>query len=472
LFDLDEGFYGAVVAEMNRRGEWITPYYLGTPWFEKPILLYWLAKPAVILFGKGIGPRLPSVLATLGLYSVCGLYVVKRVSTAAGMWSVGILGSSLLLVALGRMMTPDAILTLCLSSAFVSFYESLVGDRRWRVLTALCLGLAVLAKGPVSLVWFIALAIWTWASEKELRPAFRGYWLLGTFILILTISSWYVPAYLQNGQVFIQEFLIKQNLQRFGGGDEAHRVPLVAWPVYYPIVLLFGMLPWSLFAGKPWMLSLQRTAPTFHRFLGRWALIVLIFFTISGTKLPHYILPAVPPIAMLVALSFAERRAFSWATVIATTLVVAVLVHGAFVAYYGLGGFAELDKVAIGIDRTVARPAVVVGYQLARTNNDPRGPLGLNWTSDPSLGFYIDDPHIHVLELPKENSNSPFAQLQSVLAANSGQNFIVITRPLRISPEDLTQLDATRQHLAIEHSGRHYAVYKRQVLVAPPTPGH
>src|SRR5436305_1720172 len=69
LFDLDEGFYGAVIAEMNRRGEWITPYFNGHPWFEKPILLYWLAKPCLMLFGQTIGPRLPSVLASIGLFA-------------------------------------------------------------------------------------------------------------------------------------------------------------------------------------------------------------------------------------------------------------------------------------------------------------------------------------------------------------------------------------------------------------------
>src|SRR2546421_10300574 len=288
LFDLDEGFYGAVVAEMNRRREWITPYYMGAPWFEKPILIYWLAKPSVLLFGKGIGPRLPSVLATLGLYALCGLYIRKRISSTAGMWTIGILGSCILVVALGRLMTPDALLTLCLTAAFLSFYESLVGARIWRLVTAFCLALSVLDKGPVGLPFFVALAIWTYASEKDLRAAFRGYWLPGTLIFILAVSAWYVPAYIENGQVFIQKFLVEQNLQRFGGADEAHKVPLLLWPFYYPVVLLVGMLPWSLFVAKPWIENLGPSAPQFHRYLGRWALIVLIFFTISGAKLPHY----------------------------------------------------------------------------------------------------------------------------------------------------------------------------------------
>src|SRR4051812_41619111 len=104
LFDLDEGFYGAVVAEMNRRGEWITPYYNGQPWFEKPILLYWVAKPLMMLFGNVVGPRLPSILATLGTYALVARFVRRYWDHAAAQWCVLVLASTTLVVGLGRMM--------------------------------------------------------------------------------------------------------------------------------------------------------------------------------------------------------------------------------------------------------------------------------------------------------------------------------------------------------------------------------
>ncbi len=161
LFDLDEGFYAAVVAEMNRRGEWVTPYYNGRPWFEKPILLYWLAKPTVAWFGEAVGPRLPSVLCTLGTYAVVAWFCLrrgddKRVPTAQ--LAVLILASSLLVLALGRMMMTDAPLMLALTGAFLTFWESLVGDRRWRLVTAALLGVGVLAKGPVACLLFLPVA--------------------------------------------------------------------------------------------------------------------------------------------------------------------------------------------------------------------------------------------------------------------------------------------------------------------------
>ena len=158
LFDIDEGFYGAVVAEMNRRGEWITPYFNGKPWFEKPILLYWLAKPCMLLLGPYFGPRLPSVLCTIALFVVSGYFVKKRYGAAAQSFTIICLGTSVLVLGLGRQMMTDAALNLAMTAGFLSFYESLVGDRRWRILTAFCLGVGVLAKGPVALILFILVA--------------------------------------------------------------------------------------------------------------------------------------------------------------------------------------------------------------------------------------------------------------------------------------------------------------------------
>ena len=241
LFDLDEGFYGAVVSEMNRRGEWITPFYNGHPWFEKPILLYWLAKPCVLIFGAQWGARLPSVLTTLGLYAICAWFASRNLAKYSKTTVVSILSTSLLVVALGRLMMTDAPLNLALTAAFLTFWESLVGNHRWRIVTAACLGVAVLAKGPVALLLFVPIAGYTFWKEPELRPNFKGSWLVGTLVLAAVISTWYVPAYLINGQMFVQKFLVEQNLGRFSGGDEAHTIGIAGLPIYF-FVLLLGLL--------------------------------------------------------------------------------------------------------------------------------------------------------------------------------------------------------------------------------------
>lgn len=395
LFDLDEGFYAAAACEMNRRGEWITPYYNGNPWYEKPILLYWLAKPAIAWFGDAIGPRLPSVLASAGTLLLIGWFARRRLSAPfAGPMAMLVLGSSLLAVVVGRMMLTDAVLVLAFTSAMLTFWESLVGDRRWRLVTAACLGLAVLAKGPVALALFVVIATFTYARERDMRPAFRGQWLLGTGLLALVVASWYWPAYAVGGQAFVQDFLIVQNLGRFSGGDAAHTTTLAESLVFYPAVLLIGMLPWIFWIPKALREPLSRDGePAMRRYLTCWALAVLILFSISGAKLPHYILPVLPPLALIVAGSLAARwpgrRLLAWAGV--WTLCIGVFAQIGFSWWYRESGQAEAHALARWAK---AQDGLVIVYQLPRQKGQKSSRTKLDETSLPSLAFVLDAPTI------------------------------------------------------------------------------
>ena len=309
LFDIDEGFYGAVVSEMNRRHEWVTPFFNGHPWFEKPILLYWLAKPCMMLLGPDFGPRLPSVICTALLFVVCGFFARRRYNGEAQASVIFCLGSSVLVLGLGRLMMTDAALNLALTTAFLSFYQSLVGDRRWRILTAFCLGLGVLAKGPVALLLFVlvvGIAVW---RDDTLRAQLKGYWLVGTAVLAATIACWYVPCYLANGDVFIQKFLIEQNVGRFLGGDKAHSLGLIGLPLYVPIVIL-AICPWGWIERKAF--SKENVDDSFSRFLAIWAIVIFVFFSVSGAKLVHYVLPVIPPMAMLAAKRMSQKPRIRW----------------------------------------------------------------------------------------------------------------------------------------------------------------
>jgi len=407
LFDLDEGFYGAVVGEMNRRHEWITPYYNGHPWFEKPILLYWVAKPFLMAFGDMVGPRLPSVLATIGTYILVGAYVKKRVSEPAAIWSVLILGSSFLVVALGRLMMTDALLSLCLTGAFLSFWESLNGDRSWRTATAVLLGLSVLAKGPVGLILFGGVAAWTFWSQPERRAAFRGWWLVGTVLLVMTTATWYWPAYMVNGQVFVQKFFVEQNLNRFTGGDDAHTVPFfpLGWLMYF-LVLLVGMLPWSCWIPLAWP---RKGADGFERYLAAWAAVIFLFFTVSSAKLVHYVLPCCPPLAMLVGIHLSRRPPLVDATLkkvaVGWTLVLCGIANFAQSMWYRKSGQEEAHALIREIKATNMSVAL---YQLSRREADKgTGTTKLRATSLPSLIMYLDRPALatdnlsDILELPK-----------------------------------------------------------------------
>ncbi|MBI2797457.1 MAG: glycosyltransferase family 39 protein [Gemmatimonadetes bacterium] len=405
LFDLDEGFYGAIVAEMLRRHEWVTPFYNGAPWYEKPILIYWAAKPSVALFGREFGPRLPSVLAMLATFGLVAWFARRHLAPGTRYVAPLVLASSLLVVGLGRMLLTDPLLLLFLSAALLGFWESLVGGARWRLAVGAALGIAVLAKGPVSLILFVAIAALTWWREPGLRPRFHGWWGSSALVCASVVALWYVPIYLVRGDEFVQGFIIEQNVNRFLGGDVAHAVTGVANLLAYIPVVLLGMLPWSFFLWRAWPRRGDPAgAPTAaRRFLASWGAVVFVFFTVAGSKLPHYMLPAMIPFGLLVADDCARR----WAPVtlrrllrpLAWTVVVAIIAQGAFLAFYhGLtvrgrvlvpGLQAEVHQLARYVE-SAAQPADgVVEYRTGRLRGVP-SPHLINETTHPSLRFYLD----------------------------------------------------------------------------------
>lgn len=401
LFDVDEGFYAAVTREMLWRNDWITPYYNGLPWFEKPILIYWAAAPCVAAFGETIGPRLPSILATVGLLALCGSFARRRLGDLAGKWGTLVLGTSLITVLVGRMMLADPLLVLFLSATFFFWWRSLKGCGWWRVWAGACLGTAVLAKGPVAIAVFGAVWLCTLVAERDLRKSVLSVVdNLGALIAMLfVISLWYVPCYMANGQRFVDEFLIAQNIGRFKGGDAAHPSTLlgipwyIAVPIYYPLTLAAGMLPWWPLARK----SAPAEAPdpdadAARRMLWRWFWVVLVFFTVSGSKLPHYIYSAVPPLALIIGERLSRRE---WMGAIeglpkfaiAVPVLVCLLINSVGIVYYATSGQEELHSLAKWA-RTVGPE--VVSYKLGRQSKDRgTGKLDIQETSKPSLVFYV-----------------------------------------------------------------------------------
>lgn len=387
LFDLDEGYYAAVVAEMNRRGEWITPYYNGHPWFEKPILLYWVGKPCLALFGDMIGPRLPSVLATLATYAVVGWFARRHFGAGQAARAVLVLGSSLLVVGIGRMMLTDPLLNLAMTVAFTTYWESIAGHWRWRWATAAALGVGILAKGPVCVLLFVPVAAIAAYALPDLRPRMRRGWFVGTLILLAVVASWYVPAYLKNGQAFVQQFLIEQNFQRFTGGDAAHTFGGVVGLVFYVLILLVGMAPWSFKIPDAW--GFARKDPLSF-YLKTWALVVFVFFTISSAKLPSYILPACPALALLIADDL-ERTRYPMFRMAAWTVCVCAIANVVFLMYYRSSGQADIHAMARYL-RAVARPTdTIAEYGIGKPTKD-QGTMKphLQQTSEPSVLLYLN----------------------------------------------------------------------------------
>lgn len=301
LFDVDEGFYGAVIRNMLTSGDWIIPRYRGEPWFEKPILIYWLAAPSVAAFGETFGPRLPSVLASIGTIAISYRFARSHWGTGAASFVPLIFGGALIFVLPGNMLLADPAMTFFLSASFLLLLEEMRKGAGLAWASGGALGLAVLAKGPVSAFIVLAVFVWSYIAEPEYRAQYRKWIVPMVFGSALVAGLWYVPAFLASPTTFIEEFIIRQNLLRLVGGDKAHGVWEWAYIIYYIVVLGVAFAPWWWFGVK----GLKGASTVEERWLVRWFFVVLLLFTLSGSKLPHYILPAVVPLGILAAKSMA-----------------------------------------------------------------------------------------------------------------------------------------------------------------------
>lgn len=399
LMDIDEGLYASVIRTMLTTGDWMIPRIEGEVWMEKPVLVYWLNAPFIALFGDTFGPRLGSVLCAIGTLVLCAEYVAKRFSDAAGRWVLVVLGTSLLFVAVSRMLLADPPLTLLMVGAFLSFWESLIGDRRWRLVTAACLGLGVLAKGPYIAVVFVALAGLTYLREPSLRPSFRRYWPTGALIFSLVVATWYVPVYLLQGGALMGEFVLMQNVGRLMGTDEAHRTGGILQLLFFPVVILVATAPWSFHLFRAWPRGPRRAAESpailpqeaaFCRYVAHAFLILLILFTLSSSQLPHYIVPAIPFLAILVGIRMSldgpvESTKLRRRGTVALSVGLLLLVNSLSLFYYQYSGQAEAHRLAEFVRN---RPEPAVSFQLPRRNDRPPADLRVNETSLPSFAFY------------------------------------------------------------------------------------
>lgn len=392
LSDLDEGFYGAVTMDMLRRGDWVTPTLNGTPWFEKPILAYWLSMPLCAVLPNEFMARLPSFLCTMATAWVLYRFVKKQISVDAAILTALVFCTSILTVGIGRMMMTDAPLVLCMTVAFTTFYESILGEQKLRLATAAALGFAVLAKGPVALALFGLVGIFSFWLLPDFRRNWGRHWVVGTLLVAGIVALWYVPCYMANGQLFIQKFLVEQNIGRFRGGDKAHTVPAWASPVFFPATLAVSFLPWIVGAFRSKFWKPQNPLDTY---LLIWACAVTGFFTLSGSKLVHYVLPAIPPLAALVAIALLARhpRPKPVSRWVAYAAVVSVLLCAVanYVFYTDWSKrFKDVQSFAVE-----AREKNLKLYQ-SRLGEDTASPTDspfkINDSGHPSLGFYYREP--------------------------------------------------------------------------------
>jgi len=339
-FDLDEGLYSVALMEMQQRGDWVVPTMRGVPFFEKPILFYWTAWAADLVGADGVvALRLPSILATMGTLALVGLFT-KRIGP------VMILSVSVLFMGVGRMFMPDPFLVFGMTAALFAFWKARE-DSRWHVAAGLALAIAVLAKGPMPLVVFGLLGIYCrlrMPSFATRAPMVSGWKVAGIVVFLSLTLPWYVAAALRS-PVFVDEFLVKQNLGRLtGAGDSAH---LGQFWLYIPVVLA-GLLPFSLSLVGAW----RKRAGELEQYLWAFVLIVFVSFSLAGTKLPHYILPIFPPLAVLIARYLERDERTRWEFLAAALVLPAMLLYlmlRGVLEHRTLGGILLVTAVLHGL---------------------------------------------------------------------------------------------------------------------------
>jgi 4-amino-4-deoxy-L-arabinose transferase-like glycosyltransferase len=329
----DEPRYAWIARDMAETGDWVTPRLYGKPWFEKPPLLYWGAALSFKLFGVSEATaRLPSAVSALLATLALAWLALRLYGAETARWLLLFLPTTVGMIGFSHAAATDmpfsGMLTIAMVAAAVvvglgsETNGSVVGDvaaggalrpssgqaspsptKAWLALVSFgfFLGLAVLAKGPAGII-LCGGSIFSWALfTKRWRHAFRLFHPAAIAAFCVTALPWYILCARRNPD-FFRVFIIEHNFKRYLTPEFQHIQPF--W--YYGPILLAAFLPWTLgFLG--WCFEKdqadEQSAPDKSRasFFLSFGLVPLLFFSISRSKLPGYILPAMGPLGCLLA---------------------------------------------------------------------------------------------------------------------------------------------------------------------------
>jgi hypothetical protein len=306
LFDIDEGAFSQATREMALRNDYLTLYLNGEPRHDKPILTYWLQALSVAVFGVNeFAFRLPSAIAATLWNVLIVLFTWRltspRTALTAGILMAGTLGSGII----GKAATADALLNLFLTGTLFSLYFNfLTKQTRYLIAAAFFAGLGFLTKGPIALLIPVAVSLFYCLWNGKLQQWITTILNPTAWLVFLSVGlPWYIVNYLKAGPAFIEGFIGIHNIGRFTQAMESHSGP---WWYYLPATMLVAF-PFGLTLLQPFTRLKTLIASPLNRFLTAWFIFVLIFFSFSATKLPHYILYGLTPLFILGADNLDEK---------------------------------------------------------------------------------------------------------------------------------------------------------------------
>jgi 4-amino-4-deoxy-L-arabinose transferase-like glycosyltransferase len=334
LVGADEPRYAQIAHEMldrfdsshtlgDRLSACVTPYLYGHPWLEKPALYYWRAMFTFQDFGvHDWSARLPSTSFAFVMAAL--IYLHMRRFRAGGHLDAALITVACAgIIGFARGASTDMQVAAPLAIGLLGWYAWYeTGSKFWLFDIYFFTGVATLAKGPVA-PFLAATIIMAFAFlRREWSIIRRTFWWPGVLLYFAMVLPWFIAVQVQN-PTFFREFFVEQNLQRFATDRYQHTQPF--W--YFLVVVVLAMMPWTVLAGRAlvdgiqtsvaeWRLrraSTRRPAPNrpgdaFPEFLVLWALIPIVFFSFSKSKLPGYVLPSLPPLAILTGDYLYRRR--------------------------------------------------------------------------------------------------------------------------------------------------------------------
>lgn len=310
----DEPRYAWIARNMMESHDWTTPRLYGKPWFEKPPLFYWGAGLAFKWFGVSEATaRLPSAVSALLATMALAWLALRLYDHETARWSLLLLPTTAGMIGFSHAAATDmpfsSMFTIAMVCAAVVLglarneNTPILPRTPWIALAlfGFFLGAAVLAKGPVAIILCGgAVFFWAWLTKRR-HDALRLLHPVAIASFCATALPWYIRCARRNPD-FLRVFIIDHNFKRFLTPEFQHIQPF--W-FYLPVVLI-ALLPWTalfLWSGIHGVARVVRTHTAQHSkwFLACWAGFCLVFFSISRSKLPGYILPALPPLVVIFA---------------------------------------------------------------------------------------------------------------------------------------------------------------------------
>ena len=334
LVGADEPRYAQIAHEMldrfdhahslkGRLSACVTPYLYGRPWLEKPALYYWRAMFVFQEFGvHDWSARLPSVSFAFIMVALIYLHM-KRFRPGGHLDAALITVASAGIIGFARGASTDMQMAAPLAIGLLGWYAWYeTNSKFWLFDIYFFTGVSTLAKGPVAPLLAITIIAAFAFLRREWDLLRRSLWWPGVGLYSAIVLPWFIAVQHQN-PTFFREFFLEHNLERFATDRYSHSHPI--W--YYLVVVLLGIMPWTVIAVRAlidgiqtsvaeWRIrhagkkvrAVNRPGDAFPEFLVLWALIPIVFFSFSRSKLPGYILPSIPPITILTGDYLYRRR--------------------------------------------------------------------------------------------------------------------------------------------------------------------